>query len=572
MAVDHGLLEFERLALGTGSLAVRLNGPTDGGRIDFKSPVNLAGSFVVDLTPGYVPLPGTWFTNLTYAAHSGQFAQTNLPSADWLAVCGPTEFKVRGPSTVLPGPTVARWTNEVVGGWGDADMWDPKRVPNDAGGELFDVFVGPSQSAYLVHLSLTNSVTVNNLWVGGNARLELVDDARLSLEPDGVATFAESGGLGGVGYVSRAVLERGAILSGWSVGDRSFAKIGFDELTLKPGAVVQIEVASLGVSDHLAVAKSVAFGGNLVVGMHPGVALTNSDVIELVALAPDCVVTGGFENVALNHDMTDQSGMWLFRLALEEGPPRAVVLRDFQPITDSSWWNCIIEVMRRMFHGGVPSPRMHALKDLGSDISLASYRALEALMNQTPEGRRLVGTYWRYSPEVVQIVLTNSPLAKAASKLLTDFQPAVVALLSGGAAAAQITQPLIDELNSTWNSLTNYASPALRLALETERTRFHGFQDFVGKDFSQWAALLQIPGPTNAFIHISNMGFTNGQFSTEANLVTGRTVSLWRASDLALKDWAPASGALVETNGYTLHFTDIAPSSQRHFYQLRAQP
>jgi hypothetical protein len=131
---------------------------------------------------------------------------------------------------------------------------------------------------------------------------------------------------------------------------------------------------------------------------------------------------------------------------------------------------------------------------------------------------------------------------------------------------------MIDELNLAYLMLTNCASRELRAALDDERARFHGFQDFVGQDFSQWAQMLAIPAPTNAWIHISDVGYANRQFRLDANAVEGWNLSLWRASDLTFKDWAPVPGTLMETNGYTFQFTDTNAAPPRRFYQLRAQP
>jgi hypothetical protein len=205
-------------------------------------------------------------------------------------------------------------------------------------------------------------------------------------------------------------------------------------------------------------------------------------------------------------------------------------------------------------------------------FSLAAFRALESLMNQSDEGRRLVSLYWRHGAEMVYILQTQTNVVLQLGSVVTNFQPLVVALLSGQGQQAQVTQAMIDQLNLAYHTMTNYASPELRAAMDTERARFNGFQDFVGKDFSQWAQMLLIPAPTNAWIYISGVGLTNGQFTAEANAVDGWNVSLWRASDLTPKSWEPVPGAKIETNGYTLRLTDTNAAPPRRFYQLRAQP
>jgi hypothetical protein len=157
---------------------------------------------------------------------------------------------------------------------------------------------------------------------------------------------------------------------------------------------------------------------------------------------------------------------------------------------------------------------------------------------------------------------------KAGTKLFAGFQPALSALLSGTGTNVAISQTLIDQLNSAWNSLANYASPALRVAMETERSRFHGFQDFVGKNFSQWAGLLQIPAPTQPWIFLSRPKLTNRVFSVEANEVLGRSLRLWRSPDL--KQWTPVIPTRSITREYTVELSDTNAPPPPLFY--RASP
>ncbi|MBI5388741.1 MAG: hypothetical protein HZA90_29110 [Verrucomicrobia bacterium] len=234
-------------------------------------------------------------------------------------------------------------------------------------------------------------------------------------------------------------------------------------------------------------------------------------------------------------------------------------------------WQCL--AFPAFCSGGSSFARSAAAQEPApSAVSLASFRALETLMKETDEGRRLVNLYWKHGPEAVQILQSDTNRLLQFGTVLTNFQPLVAALLAGRGEQAQITQAMIDQLNSVWTTLTNYAGPTLKAALDSERARFHGFQDFVDQDFSQWAQRLQIPAPTNAWMHISSIGFTKGQLSLEANAVNGWNVSLWRASDLTLKNWEPVPGTQMETNGYTLRLTDTNPPPPQRFYQLRAQP
>src|SRR4029079_19734240 len=137
-------------------------------------------------------------------------------------------------------------------------------------------------------------------------------------------------------------------------------------------------------------------------------------------------------------------------------------------------------------------------------ISLSMFRAFEQLLSHTQEGQRLSGLYWQHTAEVLSILKTNTALAAGAVRLFLNFQPAISSLLAGNAATIRLTQPMIDQLNSVWNTLAATSSPSLKTDLNRERDRFHAFQDFVAKDFSQWAGLLQIEAPAQPLIFISS--------------------------------------------------------------------
>jgi hypothetical protein len=218
-----------------------------------------------------------------------------------------------------------------------------------------------------------------------------------------------------------------------------------------------------------------------------------------------------------------------------------------------------------------PGPPWPVALDLNTKeppgLSLANFRALEGLMNQTSEGRRLANLYWQYSDQLVKTLKTNIPLALQVAQVALDFQPAVSALLSGNAAAAWIAKTNIDELNAVWNALESNASPQLKSAMETERSRFHNFQDFIGKDFSQWAGMLQIPSPTQAWIYLSSPKLRTNQFTLEANFVTNSPMYLWRTTDLT--NWVPATGVQMQTNGFTLQLQDTNPIGSPKAYQIR---
>jgi hypothetical protein len=204
-------------------------------------------------------------------------------------------------------------------------------------------------------------------------------------------------------------------------------------------------------------------------------------------------------------------------------------------------------------------------------LSLANFYALESLMKQSPEGRRLVDLYWRHTTEVTDIAFAHPQLIPEARNLVLAWQPAVSAFLAGHGTNAAITQTMINALNSTWNKWTNYASPALRTNLVTEHARFNGFQDFVNKDFNQWAQMLQIPVPTNAWIHLSSAARqTNGHFAAQANYISGLNYSFSRSHNLS--NWSAVTSLKLITNGLTLGLTDTNPPATNSFYRAVVLP
>jgi hypothetical protein len=54
---------------------------------------------------------------------------------------------------------------------------------------------------------------------------------------------------------------------------------------------------------------------------------------------------------------------------------------------------------------------------------------------------------------------------------------------------------MVAHVNRVFDRLEEKGSPALRATLQTERARYHGLQDFVGRTFAEWGELLGISAP-----------------------------------------------------------------------------
>jgi hypothetical protein len=209
---------------------------------------------------------------------------------------------------------------------------------------------------------------------------------------------------------------------------------------------------------------------------------------------------------------------------------------------------------------------------VASPVSVTLFHALQGLMNQTPEGRRLAQTYWQHTGEVVGLLYDHPGQWDRAIELVQDLQPGVVALLSGNGTSFQFSQTIVDRIKALRNDLARLGSAELRAALEQESARFGDLQDFVGKDFSQWASMLGLPVPTAPVIHFSNPVWTNGQFSAEANAFPELEYSLWSAPDPHASTWQPLTNVLLQFDGYTVNVVDPdAASASNKFYRIRAQ-
>jgi hypothetical protein len=232
---------------------------------------------------------------------------------------------------------------------------------------------------------------------------------------------------------------------------------------------------------------------------------------------------------------------------------------------------CLIEFIHKndsCFSGSFALNSGYRKNSMGESISLPTFYALESLMRQTAEGKRLARLYRYHSPELITIVLVHTDLIDQGQNLLGTWQPFVSGLLAGRGTNV-ITPSMVNGLNTIWNQLTNYASPTLRTNLIAERGRFNYFQDFTNKNFIQWAQMLQITVPTNAFIRLSTPSRTNGQFVAQANYASGLQYSLDRSVDFT--NWFPVTTLkIVTNNNLSITLTDTNSPSSNTFYRAVA--
>lgn len=231
---------------------------------------------------------------------------------------------------------------------------------------------------------------------------------------------------------------------------------------------------------------------------------------------------------------------------------------------------CFLRYIARCSVDNDPS-NLRALAGPAEGLALGHFYALETLLHQTSEGVRLAALYWQHTREMVRIVRTNDLAAAAVRHLLEDFQPAVAALLSGNGRAAVITQEMVDQVNRTWAVFAPLASPALRLAGETERARFGGFQDFAGQNFAEWAALLRVRAPETPHVQAFDPVWQAGRFTVGANHLLGRAYTLWKRAETAAAAWSLVNDAVQRQGSDGVELTDPNASPAQSYYRVQVE-
>src|SRR6185436_4655388 len=111
---------------------------------------------------------------------------------------------------------------------------------------------------------------------------------------------------------------------------------------------------------------------------------------------------------------------------------------------------CLVSSAGPCFPSRPVAVARHDAGNVQTEVSQATFHALQSLMKETAAGQRLVNLYWQHTSEVVGIVFANPQLLDQTISLLRTFQPGVSALLSGKGREVLITQPMITQLNVIW--------------------------------------------------------------------------------------------------------------------------
>ncbi|MCC6231372.1 MAG: hypothetical protein IT580_01945 [Verrucomicrobiales bacterium] len=217
-----------------------------------------------------------------------------------------------------------------------------------------------------------------------------------------------------------------------------------------------------------------------------------------------------------------------------------------------------------------PLPNSPAAAASSADLAAGPY-SLRAWMQQSSEGRRLAQLYDQHSPEVVARLLADFGLLTDTLTLVREFLPGLREFLAGQGSTKIIREDMVTQVNRVWDRLAADGSPALRQAIEQERTRFHGLQDFVGRTFAEWGTLLGFGSPETPFITASSPRLEHAVFHVEANRVSGLAYSLWRRDTTPDARSEAVPNGTLGTNDTTVLLTDPTPPSTPRWYQIRTQ-
>lgn len=248
-----------------------------------------------------------------------------------------------------------------------------------------------------------------------------------------------------------------------------------------------------------------------------------------------------------------------------------------------------VYVLLGVFHGPIdpdPEPAIHSIRSSqnhrrtqaqsasAATSDLDALRAVRTLMLRTPEGQRLEALYRQFSPDAAAVAASHPKLLIDTIATVRNFLPGLIAYASGSGSRSVITRGMIDQLNNLWSGLANRGSPALKSALLAERDRFHGFEDFVGKSFDQWAEQLQFPktATSSAPFRIVASDRTAAGFSVTVEGLANSTLRLERTERLGSATWAPVVNSAITPDGNRVRLTDPAPPAGHAFYRVTAIP
>ncbi|MEO8377219.1 MAG: hypothetical protein ABI579_06080, partial [Candidatus Sumerlaeota bacterium] len=137
---------------------------------------------------------------------------------------------------------------------------------------------------------------------------------------------------------------------------------------------------------------------------------------------------------------------------------------------------------------------------LDLDSSLDVFRAFRNKALLSGEGQRLTNLYYANTGEVSLIAVADPALLTDTWKSMENWWVGTRAWVESRGDDIIITQTMVDDLNDVCDRFVAAGSPALDTAIDGERGKYDGLQDWVGLNFNEWALLIGIESQQSEII------------------------------------------------------------------------
>lgn len=97
------------------------------------------------------------------------------------------------------------------------------------------------------------------------------------------------------------------------------------------------------------------------------------------------------------------------------------------------------------------------------------YTVRDAVMSQSDEGQRLIDVYYAQSPEIAQLMITNTNLLQQGVATMEIWQPSLRSLTTGAGGYVTITAEQVEAMNDFLDALEAAGSSELEQVIATER-------------------------------------------------------------------------------------------------------
>jgi hypothetical protein len=90
-------------------------------------------------------------------------------------------------------------------------------------------------------------------------------------------------------------------------------------------------------------------------------------------------------------------------------------------------------------------------------------------MSESDEGQRLIDVYYAQSPEIAQLMITNTNLLQQGVATMESWQPALRSITFGAGNNATISAEQVEAMNGFLDALAAAGSSELQQVITTER-------------------------------------------------------------------------------------------------------